>query len=60
MVKEEMVIEYRQILPIKKKQDSVKKQRINYALNSFRELYKNKNSSTDKDWIAVANLIKSI
>jgi hypothetical protein len=48
-------------LPINiKKSNKTKKQRINYALNSFRELYKNKNSSTDKDWIAVANLIKSI
>ena len=34
--------------------------RVNDALNSFRELYKNKNISTVEDWKIVANLIKSI
>ena len=37
-----------------------KKHRIDDALNSFRELYKNKNTSTNEDWIIVANLIKRI
>ena len=48
-------------LPINiKNPNKTKKQRINDALNSFRELYKNKNTSTNEDWITVADLIKSI
>ena len=48
-------------LPVNiKKSNKTKKQRTNDALNSFRELYKNKNTSTNDDWITVANLIKSI
>tara|TARA_R110000824_G_scaffold5954_1_gene27313 strand:+ start:140 stop:550 length:411 start_codon:yes stop_codon:yes gene_type:complete len=43
-----------------KKSNKTKKQRINDALNSFRVLYKNKNTSTYEDWKIVANLIKSI
>ena len=47
-------------LPVNiKKSNKTKKQRTNDALNSFRELYKNKNS-TKEDWITVANLIKII
>lgn len=37
-----------------------KKDRINNSLNALRELYKNKNTSTDNDWKNVADLIKSI
>lgn len=37
-----------------------KKDRINNALNAFRELYKNKNTANDADWKEVADLIKSI
>ena len=48
-------------LPINiKKTNKTKKHRINDAINSFRELYKNKDSSTNEDWKIVANLIKSI
>ena len=48
-------------LPVNIKQtNKTKKQRVNDALNSFRELYKNKNTSTNEDWITVADLIKSI
>ena len=48
-------------LPINiKKSNKTKKHRLDDALNSFRELYKNKNTSTNEDWITVANLIKSI
>ena len=43
-----------------KSSNRTKKQRINDALNSLRELYKNKKISTNMDWIDVANLIKSI
>ena len=43
-----------------KNPNKTKKQRIDYALNSFRELYKNKDISTDEDWKMVADLIKSI
>lgn len=39
---------------------SSKKSRVNDALNAFRELYKNKDISTDEDWKAVADLISSI
>ena len=48
-------------LPIKiKSSNTTKKHRVNDALNSFRELYKNKDISTDEDWKIVADLIKSI
>jgi len=39
---------------------NTKKHRINNALNSLRELYKNKEISTDEDWKRVSDLIKSI
>jgi hypothetical protein len=48
-------------LPINiKNSNKTKKQRLDDALNSLRELYKNKNISTNEDWKTVANLIKSI
>ena len=48
-------------LPIKiKKSNRTKKHKIDDALNSLRELYKNKDTSTDQDWKLVADLIKSI
>jgi hypothetical protein len=48
-------------LPINiKNSNKTKKQRLDDALNSLRELYKNKNISTNEDWKIVANLIKSI
>lgn len=48
-------------LPINiKKSNKTKKQRIDDTLNSFRELYKNHLTSTNEDWITVANLIKNI
>ena len=48
-------------LPVNiKNSNKTKKHRLDDALNSFRELYKNKNTSTNEDWITVANLIKSI
>ena len=48
-------------LPIKiKSSNKTKKQKINDALNSLRELYKNKDASSDEDWKIVADLIKSI
>ena len=48
-------------LPINfKNNNKTKKQRINDAINSFRVLYKNKDNSTNEDWIIVANLIKLI
>ena len=43
-----------------KNTNKTKKHRVNDALNSFRELYKNKDISTDEDWKIVADLIKSI
>ena len=43
-----------------KNTNKTKKQRIDDALNSFRELYKNKDISTDEDWKIVADLIKNI
>ena len=43
-----------------KKHNKTKKQRLDDALNSLRELYKNKNTSTNEDWKIVADLIKSI
>lgn len=48
-------------LPINTKLSTeTKKDRINNALNALRELYKNKNISTEGDWKNVANLIKKI
>tara|TARA_R100001530_G_C4184456_1_gene120340 strand:- start:1 stop:414 length:414 start_codon:yes stop_codon:yes gene_type:complete len=48
-------------LPIDiKNTNKTKKQRLDAALNSLRELYKNKDISTDEDWKIVADLIKSI
>ena len=48
-------------LPIKiKKCNRTKKHKIDDALNSLRELYKNKDTITDQDWKLVADLIKSI
>ena len=47
-------------LPINiKNPNKTKKQRVDDALNSLRELYKNKDS-TNEDWKIVADLIKSI
>ena len=43
-----------------KNTNKTKKQRLDDALNSFRELYKNKDISTNEDWKRVADLIKSI
>ena len=48
-------------LPINlKNPNKTKKQRLDAALNSLRELYKNKDISTDEDWKIVADFIKSI
>ena len=48
-------------LPVNiKNPNKTKKQRLDAALNSLRELYKNKDISTDEDWKTVADLIKSI
>jgi hypothetical protein len=48
-------------LPVNiKKTNKTKKQRVDDALNSLRQLYKNKNISTVEDWKMVADLIKSI
>tara|TARA_R100000781_G_scaffold539_5_gene904 strand:- start:1295 stop:1717 length:423 start_codon:yes stop_codon:yes gene_type:complete len=48
-------------LPINiKKSKTTKQHRIDNALNSLRELYKNKNNSTVDDWKIVADLIKNI
>jgi hypothetical protein len=48
-------------LPIKiKSSNKTKKHKIDDALNSLRELYKNKDASSDEDWKIVADLIKSI
>ena len=48
-------------LPVNvKNPNKTKKQRLNDALNSLRELYKNKDNSTDEDWKTVADLIKNI
>tara|TARA_R110000824_G_C15040068_1_gene660305 strand:+ start:455 stop:877 length:423 start_codon:yes stop_codon:yes gene_type:complete len=40
--------------------NNTKKNRVNNALNALRELYKNKTTATDCDWVNVANLINSI
>ena len=48
-------------LPVNvKKTIKTKNQKINDALDLFRELYKKKNNSTIDDWKKVADLIKSI
>ena len=48
-------------LPVKiKNHNKTKKQKIDDALNSLRELYKNKDTSTGEDWKRVADSIKSI
>ena len=48
-------------LPVNvKSSNKTKQQKKNLALNSLRELYKNKDISTDEDWKIVANLIKNI
>ena len=48
-------------LPINIKSSiKTKKHRVNDALNSLRELYKNKDISTNEDWREVADLIKNI
>ena len=48
-------------LPVNiKSSNKTKQQKKNLALNSLRELYKNKDISTDEDWKIVADLIKSI
>jgi hypothetical protein len=48
-------------LPVNvKKSNKTKKHKIDDALNSLRKLYKNKDTSTDKDWKTVADYIKSI
>ena len=48
-------------LPVKVKHSfNAKKQRINNALDSLRELYKNKNTCLDEDWVKVADLINNI
>ena len=48
-------------LPINvKNTNKTKKQRINDALNSLRQLYKNKDNSNNEDWKIVADLIKNI
>tara|TARA_R100001143_G_scaffold36515_1_gene33902 strand:+ start:664 stop:1086 length:423 start_codon:yes stop_codon:yes gene_type:complete len=48
-------------LPVKvKSSNKTKQQKKNLALNSLRELYKNKDISTDEDWKIVADLINSI
>ena len=48
-------------LPVNiKKSNKTKKNKINDALNSLRELYKNKDTNSDEDWKITADLIKSI
>jgi hypothetical protein len=48
-------------LPVNiKSSNKTKQQKKNLALNSLRELYKNKDISKDEDWKIVADLIKSI
>ena len=48
-------------LPVNiKKSNRTKKHKIDDALNSLRELYKNKDKSSDEDWKIVADFIKSI
>ena len=48
-------------LPVNvKSSNKTKQQKKNEVLKSLRELYKNKDISTDEDWKIVADLIKSI
>lgn len=47
-------------LPKANLSSNTKKQKVNDALNGLRELYKNKNTSTDDDWKTVADLIRNI
>jgi hypothetical protein len=48
-------------LPVNTKSSTnTKKHSINEALNSLRQLYKNKDDSTNEDWKLVANLINNI
>tara|TARA_R110001592_G_scaffold90443_2_gene265865 strand:- start:3949 stop:4371 length:423 start_codon:yes stop_codon:yes gene_type:complete len=48
-------------LPITiKKSNKTKKQKVNDALNLLRKLYNDKDTSTNEDWVIVADLIKSI
>ena len=48
-------------LPVNvKNTNKTKKDKINDALNSLRELYKNKNTCLDEDWKRVADSIKNI
>jgi hypothetical protein len=48
-------------LPITvKNTKKTKKQRVNDALDSLRQLYKNKDNSINEDWKNVADLIKNI
>ena len=48
-------------LPVNiKKSTKTKKHRVDDALNSLRELYRNKNTCSDQDWKMAADLIKSI
>ena len=48
-------------LPIKLETSAnTKKNRVDTAINSLRELYKNKINATTDDWQKVANLIRSI
>ena len=48
-------------LPVNiKNSNKTKKHRVDDALNSLRELYRNKNTCSDQDWKMVADLIKSI
>ena len=48
-------------LPITVKNlNKTKKQKVNDALNFLRKLYKDKDTSTNEDWVIVADLIKSI
>ena len=48
-------------LPVNiKNSNKTKKHRVDDALNSLRELYRNQNTCSDQDWKMVADLIKSI
>tara|TARA_R110000787_G_scaffold188978_1_gene300700 strand:+ start:214 stop:633 length:420 start_codon:yes stop_codon:yes gene_type:complete len=48
-------------LPVNiKNPNKTKKYRVDDALNSLRELYRNQNTCSDQDWKIVADLIKSI
>jgi hypothetical protein len=40
--------------------NNTKKDRVSKAINALRELYKNKNTSSDNDWKNVADLISDI